>query len=580
VTSLPSPPQLGALPALPPLPGRESGAPGLQTLAGLLDGLEAETGRAPLARVSTPGEPVRNPLDGYIRSDGSTPLDAGNAARLADALATAMRQNPSHPLQRELQQLPSESVRPMLDFIARYAPAGREVPAHVADALLQAARPGAEARAAEVRTLAEGARQLAPAPPGPGERAAGGVVVRDALPGRAEEAGARTATTAPALRAMSEAGLPPGQQPRPGSEAATGASLAGSMARQPSATPGTDQAQSIQFAPTQRPTTPATGAAVTATTAGVPQEQTIAQGLPARVPGEGAAPPGRADVAPATPEGIGLPGSGTAAAGLSMAAVVQPAGTTFAHAPTTTPRTRMRDQAREARATRASEEQARDGQDRDQRRQPPPAGRAPRDRGTADPGRGGDAASQAARSDARPAGNAAPSARTRATSTAATTLVPAPGPGAPAGSASDSRTDGSIFAAAPPGTTAQAATRTRGSREPPTEAPAAPAAAARSSAQAARACRLEDAAAEGGEPGHAPGPGGNRRLRRQQWLYWSLIVVTYACLAGVLATLLPHGFELPIGEAHRPYWRHGLTVFGLVTGLAAWWVARRSRWTA
>ena len=575
MTSLPSPPQLGALPALPPLPGRESGAPGLQTLAGLLDGLEFETGRAPLARIPTPGEPVRNPLDGYLRSDGSTPLDAGNAARLADALATVMRQSPSHPLQRELQQLPSESVRQMLDFVARYAPAGREVPAHVADALLQA-RPGAEARATEVRTMAEGARQLAPAPPGPGERAAGGVVGRDALPGRADEAGARTAATAPALRATSEAALPPGPQPRPGAEAATGAPPGGSMGRQPAAA-GADQAQSIPFAPPLPSAMPVTVAAVTATAAGLPQEPPIAQGLPGRVPGEAAALPGRADVVPASADGIGLPGFGAAAAGLTLAASVQPAGTTFAHAPTTTPRTRVRDQAREARATRASEEQARDGQERDQRRQPPPDGRAPRDRGSAAPGRGSDAASQAA---PRQAGNAAPNGRTRATSTAATTPAAAPGPDAPAGSASASRTDGSIFAAAPPGTTAQTATRTRGSREPPTEAPAAPAAAALPSAQAARAYRPEDAAVGGGEPGHGSGPGGDRRRRRRQWLYWSLIVITYACLAGALATLLPHRFELPIGEAHRPYWRHGLTVFGLVTGLAAWWVARRSRWTA
>ena len=580
MTSLPSPPQFGALPPLPPLPGRDSSASGLPALAGLLEGFEAETGRAPLARGFSPGEPLRNPLDGYIRSDGSTPLGAGEAARLADALAMGMRQTPSHPLQRDLQQLPPESVRQLLDFVARHVPAGREVPAHVADALLQGAGPGGEARPTEARTLAEGARQQAFAAAGPGERVAAGVV-RDtaAAPGRmAEEAGPRTAATASGLRVMNEAAIPSGQAQRPGAETGNGSPLAGSMGRELAA--GTRQESAgVHGAQPAFPAPPAAAAAATAATTPLPQELAVAQALHARVAGEAATVPGRADAAPTTAEGIGLPGFG-AAAGLTLAAVVQPAGTTFAHAPTTTPRTPVRDQARDARATRAPEDQARHGQQRDQRRQPPSDGRAAPDSDTSRPGQRGGANGRATGADAVQAGTGAATGRTTATSTTATTRASAPSPDAMPGSTSSSPTDASNSAAVPPGTTAQAATRVWRGREPLTEAPAPPAAAARPSAQAVRAYRLQDAAAQGGEPDHTPGLGGNRRLRRRQWLYWSLIAVTYACLAAALATLLPDRFELPIGEAHRPYWRHGLTIFGLVTGLVAWWLARRTRWTS
>ncbi|HRO26024.1 MAG TPA: hypothetical protein PLD19_01135, partial [Luteimonas sp.] len=68
-----------------------------------------------------------------------------------------------------------------------------------------------------------------------------------------------------------------------------------------------------------------------------------------------------------------------------------------------------------------------------------------------------------------------------------------------------------------------------------------------------------------------------RRSRRQQWLYWSLVAVTYACLALALATVAPDLFRLPFAAEHMATWRNALTATGLATGLWAWLLARRMR---
>ena len=67
------------------------------------------------------------------------------------------------------------------------------------------------------------------------------------------------------------------------------------------------------------------------------------------------------------------------------------------------------------------------------------------------------------------------------------------------------------------------------------------------------------------------------RSRRRQWLYWSLIAVTYGCLGVALATVAPELTRLPIAPESLGAWRNALTGIGLLTGLWAWLLARRMR---
>ena len=66
-----------------------------------------------------------------------------------------------------------------------------------------------------------------------------------------------------------------------------------------------------------------------------------------------------------------------------------------------------------------------------------------------------------------------------------------------------------------------------------------------------------------------------RQSRQRQWLYWSLIAVTYACLGVALATVAPDLSGLPIAPDSLGTWRNVLTGAGLLTGLWAWLLARR-----
>ena len=558
MTTFPSPPHPGATPGLPPLPAPGRGAPSdFPVLARLLNGFDPDPAPTTLSRgAPAPVDPARPLLETYIRSDGSTPLAAADAARLADSLSQAIRQPTAHPLQRELQQLPAESVRQVLDFVARYAPAGREVPSHMADALLQAARQGTEPRPPETRPMVDGSRQQAPAA---AER--GALALRDGVGGRdavamsartAEDAGPRAAFPA-ATRTTGDPALPHPVMQRTRAETAPHSALHMAPAGTDPATPRTGSVPGAPLAPPPQaaPAPP-----------GLPQELAVSQALNARAPAEAIALPGRADAAASAGDAIGLPGF--AAIGITIAAVAQPAGTTFAHAPTTIPRTRMRKQAQgagQARAGRA-EDRASRGQQRGQARA------------------GGDAPSDGEgrrRGSAPHADAAAPHAPRRAGGPPQPATAPTSRQAAPSGSPAPGGKDPDGRPLACAGITAETVRTMRARRGPGSLVPPAdgspPPAAALASTEA-----FTQTAGDAGPAGHsALGGSDEPKRRRGQKLYWSLIAVTYACLAMALATAAPDLTPLPVAAESLGAWRHALTGMGLVSGLWAWLLARRLR---
>lgn len=234
-----------------------------------------------------------------------------------------------------------------------------------------------------------------------------------------------------------------------------------------------------------------------------------AQVPPARTPGEAGALQARAEgsVVAGDRGGLsGLPGNAAAVAGgVTLAAVANPAGTTYAIAPQVPSRLRA--------ATKAREEGDRDGK--------PDAGKDDRRRGDRTRGQDGPETpgKQAPAADARAAGHAGPGA--------------APG--------------GHTSLAAAASWLAAMLGRSRAARTQ--QAPAAA----------------------------AMVPDEQRRSRRLQWLYWSLIATAYGCLALSLATVAPDLFRLPIADEHLASWRNALTAAGLASGFWAWLLARRMR---
>lgn len=69
--------------------------------------------------------------------------------------------------------------------------------------------------------------------------------------------------------------------------------------------------------------------------------------------------------------------------------------------------------------------------------------------------------------------------------------------------------------------------------------------------------------------------GAERDVQRiLQWLFWTLAIVAYGCLAVAIVALVGSGgqlFEQPQGRSHTGW----LALCGLVAGSAAWWLARR-----
>ncbi|TWT18170.1 hypothetical protein FQY83_15645 [Luteimonas marina] len=514
MTSIPSSP-IDALRSLLPMPGRDGGPgnlPGPGDAPG--EGMELEDGRPPRppgphwqtgdARDARPDAPP-------MRGEGAPPLSQADAARLADTLSTVMRHDPSHPLFRELQQLPPEALRQLVQFVTQHAAVGRELAGQVSEPLAQAmARAAPEARDArqpppsDARGFAEATRAQAQAlAQAPGQQMAadrapmaGGRDTASLSPGRSgEEIRATAMAGAFEARTLSES-RPVATLP-----------LAALLAR-------ADGTLSIVPSSGAQDAAPASGHP--AGHASVLQELAAQQALQARAPGD-ATPPGRADgasaaVEPGSPGGLlGLSG----AAGVTLAAVGNPAGTTHANAPQTALRARKpeetRQQERPDRAAGAAEEEA-DGEH-------PRDGRRGSDESGGGQGRGRATDADDGRAPTPPRDAAAAAAGHTA---AAGLMLPRhdddedADDGRPAGHVGDGDADGT-----------------------------------------------EDIEA--------------RHSRRQQWLYWSLIVVTYGCLASALATVAPDLFKLPIDPAHATTWRNALTITGLATGLWAWLLARRMR---
>jgi len=511
MTSIPSSP-IDALRSLLPMLGRDGGLGNLPGPGDALgEGAELEDGRPPRppgphwqtgdARDARPDAPHL-----HMRGEGAPPLSHADAARLADTLSTAMRHNPSHPLFRELQQLPPEALRQLVQFVTQHASVGRELASQVSEPLAHAmARAAPEARDArqpppsDARGFAEATRAQA--------QALGQQVASD----RAPMAGGREALplspgrTGEDIRAVAMAGAFEARtlsESRPASTLPLAALLAradGVLSAVPST--GAQDATPASRAP---------GGHVS-----VLQELAAQQALQARTPGE-AMQPGRADGAnaaaePGSPGLLGLAG----AAGVTLAAVGNPAGTTHANAPQTALRARKpeetRQQDRPERAAGAAEEEAEGEHPHDGRRGSDESGKG---QGR---GQGTDADDGRARAPGREA------AAVAAGHTAAAGLM------LPRYDSDEDADDGS-----PAGHVGEG-----------------------------DADETEDIEA--------------RRSRRQQWLYWSLIVVTYGCLASALATVAPDLFKLPIPAENATTWRNALTITGLATGLWAWLLARRMR---
>ncbi|WP_202845412.1 hypothetical protein [Luteimonas saliphila] len=523
MTSIPSP--FDALRALLPMPGRGGdGGP----LMGPGEMLEMGDG-GPLRPLGPHGRGVDgHPMhSGPMRADGVPLLSPPEAAQVADLLSGAMRQNPSHPLFRELSQIPAEEFRQwVMDFLTMPSGGARDLPP-------QAAAPLAQATAAAAALLREnGAPQSAP-PQSMAEARAEADALRATIQAQAQQTAAERAQATPGTLRAGEDGrqmavntalAANGAQE---GRVATDARYAGLLqalaqtARAESAVPaapnlaGSPAAAAPQIAPASP-----SHAAAPPDSARTLQDPAVPL-MQGRTPVEAPLPARAERVAGAAdpmPSG-GLPGL-VGAAGVTLAAVGQPAGTTFAQAPQQAVRARKSEETRDKRDKHAREAQQRDGD--------------------------GDARSQSqSRERANGQGDAAKKRPPDAAATAAGGEGRTASPGAPAAAA---------------GHTAMVA----GLR------PAA-------YAQDAEA-ETEDQARPGGHT--AAGESSDEmtaRSRRHQWLYWSLIAVTYSCLAIALGMMTPLAASLPIATESLPVWRNALTTTGLATGLWAWLLARRLR---
>ncbi len=525
-----------ALRALLPGLGRDAG-PGMPLAGPDADGdvPEAEGDRRGPHGHWRASEPPHGPPHAHLRGDGTSPATPhGDPGPLADA----WRQTPPQALLRELQQLPPETLRQLVQLASQQpgheALAGQAGPlaralAHVAAEARNAAQQhpaSADARAA-AQTLVQQAVQARAAEPG-----------REAVPpsfaGRADDV--RSAMAASGSLAASD----PSQRP-------VLSTLAALLARGdglPAHAHGTTSPPAGPGAPPPH---------------GQEQELAAQQQLQARLAGD-ATSTGRADgwaagaADPASSGGLlGLAG----AAGVTLAAVGNPAGTTHAVAPQAPSRLRQAETARNDERKRVSEDEMQDegeGGDRD---------RDSRDGTGRERGR---AAKDDRAGDMAAAGRDFRAAAGRAS---------ANGAGAHPGEAGANEASGSHPAV--------------GAGESASRAPEDTAIATAAGHTAAIGLLLprygsgddtdEDAQLQGhaGDGPLAEEDAEIRRARSLRWGYWALIAVAYGCFGLALATLAPAWFDLPIAQENRPPWRHGLTAVGLVSALWAWVLSRRIR---
>ncbi|MDH5834476.1 hypothetical protein [Luteimonas kalidii] len=530
MTSIPSP--FDALRSLLPLPGR--GGPDGNPFGPLADLPDSDDGppRGP-GHHARHGDGPAAPAGGALRADGQAPLSLPEAHQIADVLSGAMRQNPSHPLFRDLPQASPEVFRQwVVDVLTSPQSLMHELPANTVASLAQAS----SAAAALLRDPGPSASMAQARAEGDAMRATIQAQGQAQSPGQAQaQQGPHAAMDrAQGLARADEARLPAALAQGPGdargpSDPRSMAGLAQALATSPraegaippgapGALPLTAATTASTGAPAQSPSTPAPQGHVAATTADAarPNAEQPVPLLQARAPE--AALPARAERAGDVMPAGGLP-SLVGAAGVTLAAVAQPAGTTFAHAPqeavrarTPGERRRARDEAGREEAARETAVGERDG-DHDRER---------RDRGENPTGRSA-AAEHSPSSAARHGSTAQPASAT----------------------------------AAAAGHTALAGARLPAYGTDEDDEDARPAGHV--------AAGEDDAAAE--DTPAAP----------RQWLYWSLIAVTYGCLASALGLMTPLGATLPIAGDALPMWRNGLTSVGLASGVWAWVLARRMR---
>ncbi|WP_298576107.1 hypothetical protein [uncultured Luteimonas sp.] len=468
-----------------------------------------------------------------------------------------------HALARELQALPPSVIRQLSDALHSHPEALRALPAQpeaLAAVLARATpdtTPAPHAAAAEARRLVHGGEGAHPVPRG--QDADAPREARQAVPPGVASDPRAAGETRPGLPGQDlRPGMPPAEsrqgQPaeaRPawaaGMDPALAAGLRGQGAGAEAPTPAAAQSRADALATPQPSFAPAGSTSATPTTA------TTATPLPAGSTQAPAAPgplaqdvpslqAARADAAGTTVErggqGPGLSGLGGVAAGVTLAAVANPAGTTHAHAPDSAVRARGAQKGRDHQRDDPAHEGGNGRQARGRKAGTESDSGAQRDRAAS-------AASAAAASVA--------------------TVGQSPGTGAAtAGSVdADSAADAGTDPRHPAGA----------SHSPPQQG----ATAAGHTVESGPAGRpLADATATAAAAREPLDPEA-RQSRQRQWLYWSLIAVTYACLGVALATVAPDLSGLPIAPESLGTWRNVLTGAGLLTGLWAWLLARRMR---
>lgn len=584
-----------APPLAPPVPQGSPGLPGFghgtihhggsvlppQGHPALADALRGP-GAQPLAP-PVPQGPSPQGMYGMARSasfapphmDTAVPVQARQAAAdpvrgpAPQPLAPPTQQGSLHPsldaIARELQQLPASMLRQLGEVLHRNPDALRSLPAQPEALASVLSRTGHDPRApqamaAEARRLAQGtetplpargeagqaapdARHAAHALPAEMRAAAegrhhGAIDARAAALAQAEGRDARAAHAAEA-RAGSPSGNDPAQAAHQRAPAEAQQTLAAALTRPESTSlhppPGTPVTGSQPVPAHQAPA---------GTTQAQPATTQLVQDAPQMLPA-------RAEVAGSTVERGGQPpglsGLGGAAAGVTLAAVANPAGTTHAHAPEAAIRARGGPQEARERGRRPDGEAGANGEDAD--------------------GGGSGSRRQGTRPGPAAAGTALPAAGEIDTPTANGPSSVAAGHAlgaARAGGDHVSSVDGQRRAAMD------------GDERPP--AGIAAGAAGPLGHTVAHAAAGAPAKGVAGEADEASTPDPEAlRSRRRQWLYWSLIAVTYGCLGVALAAVAPELTRLPIAPESLGAWRNALTGIGLLTGLWAWLLARRMR---
>lgn len=548
------------------LPGAHGGPEWLLRagLPGLVDDVDHDDRRGDPARGNGPpdvdADAISRPPHATESGGGGfrhAHAEVGIPPQARQAMSEALRGPASQPLApppaqwdaslqalaRELQQLPPSVIRQLSDALSSNPAALRALPAQpeaLATVLARGAPeagPPMHAAGAEARRLAQGGEA---APAGRGGPESEGREWRLATSaGTVPEA--RTSdprSTAAALEsriAMAGSEARPGQPAEAQQARGSDPALAGA-GRGQGATELSMPAAALRADP-QSATHPA------GTPAAATQAPTTAhpEGWP--MPGARAEAAGTAAERGAQAPGLG--GLGGVAAGMTLAAVATPAGTTHAHAPDSAVRARSAEDAQGRRRKRGDA----DGD-----------GHGGKDNGR---GQGGQHASGTT---ADRAGAAAPSAAAATARQAAGASI-----ANDATAAAGAATAGATAARADEPGSAEATALAAGS---PLHAAPHPPEGAMGHTGAAQPHQQTPERIAAGVPEQAPEA---LQSRHRQWLYWSLIVVTYACLGGALATVAPELSGLPISQESLGLWRNGLTGVGLLTGLWAWQLARRMR---